>query len=51
VGKPSPLDDARVAALLDGPDGARYTAAARRGGDLSAAAAVTCARAALRLSA
>jgi predicted ATPase len=51
AGKPSPLDGGRAARLLDGPDGQRYTAAAARGAALSAAAAVSYARAALRRSA
>ena len=48
AGKPSPVDDARAARLLDGPDGCRYAAAVTRGAALSGAAAVTYARSALR---
>ena len=51
AGKPSPVDDARAARLLGGPDGCRYAAAATRGAALSGAAAVTYARSALRLGA
>ncbi|HEY0813431.1 MAG TPA: BTAD domain-containing putative transcriptional regulator [Pseudonocardia sp.] len=44
AGKPSPLDPAAAAQLLDGPNGVRFGAAARRGAELSAAAAVALAR-------
>jgi hypothetical protein len=44
AGKPSPLDPERAARLLDGPEGPRFAAAARRGAELGAAEAVTLAR-------
>ena len=48
AGKLSPLAAARVAGLLDGPDGDRYAAAVSRGAALTGAEAVTYARSALR---
>jgi predicted ATPase/DNA-binding SARP family transcriptional activator len=48
AGKPSPLATARVAGLLDGPDGDRHATATARGSALSGAGAVTWAREALR---
>jgi len=47
AGKPSPLDAARAARLLDGPDGPAWTGAAARGDALSGAEAVLLARSAL----
>ena len=44
AGKPSPLGAKQAAGLLDGPDGPRFAAAARRGTGLSAAEAVALAR-------
>ena len=44
AGKPSSLDPERAARLLDGPDGPRFAAGARRGAALGAAEAVTLAR-------
>lgn len=44
AGKPSPLDPAAAALLLDGPDGPRSVAAVRQGAQLSAAGAVALAR-------
>jgi tetratricopeptide (TPR) repeat protein len=48
AGRPSPLDTARLAGLLDGPDGPRQAAAAARGGAMTLSAAVAYARDALR---
>jgi predicted ATPase len=48
VGKPSPLDPAQLAELLEGQDGERIAAASRRGSALSGAAATSLARACLR---
>lgn len=48
TGKPSPLDTARVAVLLDGPDGERFAAAALRGASLTQAGALSLARDRLR---
>jgi predicted ATPase/DNA-binding SARP family transcriptional activator len=44
AGKPSSLDPQRAARLLDGPEGPRFTAAARSGAEMGSAAAVTLAR-------
>jgi predicted ATPase/DNA-binding SARP family transcriptional activator len=51
AGRMSPLDPARVAALLDGAGGDRHAAASARGSALSGADAVTVARVALRRAA
>jgi predicted ATPase/DNA-binding SARP family transcriptional activator len=47
-GKQSPLAASRAGRLLDGPDGERFSAAAARGCDMSAATALGLARSALR---
>ena len=48
AGKPSPLDPAGIAGLLDGPGGERFGAAALRGSRLSRAGSISLARSSLR---
>jgi hypothetical protein len=51
AGKPSPLAAGRLAGMLDGPDGSRFSAAAAAGRVLSGPDAVTLSRARLRSAA